>query len=74
MCALSGVTLGLIQPGKGHSEVTENGNRKSVMYTARATAPSWQSSCITRTGKQSVAAFSPHAHFIPMTSLHQSSL
>lgn len=40
MCALTGVTLGLIQPGKGHSEVTENGNRKSVMYTARATTAS----------------------------------
>lgn len=57
MCALTGVTLGLIQPGKGHSEVTENGNRKSVTYTARAAAPSWQSSCITRTGKNVLLLF-----------------
>lgn len=47
------MTLGPIQPGKGHSEVTaENGDRKSVRYTARATAPSWQSSWITRSGNK----------------------
>lgn len=72
--ALTGVTLALIQPGKGHLEVTgENDNSKPVGYTVRVTAPSWQSSCITRSGKQGVTAFSSNAHLIPRTSLHQSS-
>lgn len=61
MCALTGVTSGLIQPGKGDSQVTgECGDMKSVRYTDRAAAPSWQSSH-TRNGEQSVAVFSSRA-------------
>lgn len=49
---LAGVKSGLIQPGKEDLQVTgECGDRKSVRYTARALAPSWQSLCTTRSGE-----------------------
>lgn len=75
MCSLTGVTSGPIQPGKEDSQVTgECGDRKSVRYTARAMAPSWQCSLTTRSGEQGVAAFSSSAHFTTWISLSQNNL